>query len=209
MINRTQRLSRAHSNQCSRVITVPGMATLGLSAVKQVLIYAKKTYTIQEEEEIIKKIEESAKKFDSRGELTEKEMYNVLKIMNKVDISQDQVYAILEHLPRKRNGKIKLEEFLNLPIISEDAFKAIDRNKDGFLTRGELKLTNRNATMGDVNEIIEENDKNMDKRLCINEYRDFLEEELEEEELERSKESNNISAKDQADLDKLRDFLNN
>ena len=55
------------------------MATLGLPAVKQVLIYAKKTYTIQEEEEQVRKIEESAKKFDSRGELTEKEMYNVLR----------------------------------------------------------------------------------------------------------------------------------
>ena len=80
-------------------------------------------------------------------------MYNVLKIMNKVDISPDQVFAILEHLPKKRNGKIKVEEFLNLPIISEDAFKAIDRNRDGFLSRGELKLTNKNATMGEVNEV--------------------------------------------------------
>ena len=47
----------------------------------------------------------------------------------------------------------------------------------------------------------------MDKKLCINEYREFLEEELEEEELERSEKSGNISASDQADLDKLRDFL--
>ena len=47
----------------------------------------------------------------------------------------------------------------------------------------------------------------MDKKLCINEYRDFLEEEVEEEVLERSKDSANISASDQADLDKLRDFL--
>ena len=39
------------------------MATLGLAAVKQVLIYAKKTYTLEEEEQIIKKIEESAKKY--------------------------------------------------------------------------------------------------------------------------------------------------
>ena len=39
------------------------MATLGLAAVKQVLIHAKKTYTLEEEEQIIKKIEESAKKY--------------------------------------------------------------------------------------------------------------------------------------------------
>ena len=39
------------------------MATLGLCAVKQILIYAKKTYTPQEEIEVIKNITESANKF--------------------------------------------------------------------------------------------------------------------------------------------------
>ena len=38
-----------------------------------------------------------------------------------------KVFSILAHLPRKRNGKIRVEEFIHLPIISEDAFKAIDR----------------------------------------------------------------------------------
>ena len=38
------------------------MATLGLSAVKQILIYAKKTYTAEEEAKVVKDIEESAKK---------------------------------------------------------------------------------------------------------------------------------------------------
>ena len=35
----------------------------------------------------------SLTRFDpsGRGELTDKEMFNVLKIMNKIDISQDQV----------------------------------------------------------------------------------------------------------------------
>ena len=47
-----------------------------------------------------------------------------------------------------------MEEFINLPIISEDAFKAIDRNKDGVLTRGELKLTNKDASMGEVVEVM-------------------------------------------------------
>ena len=66
-----------------------------------------------------------------------------------------QVFAILSHLPRRRNGKIQVDEFINLPIISEDAFKAIDRNKDGFLTRGELKMSNKSASMGEVGEVRE------------------------------------------------------
>ena len=122
-------------------------------------------------------------------------MFNVLKIMNKIDISQDKValtivsrkcrlwcyfkvFAILSHLPRRRNGKIQVEEFINLPIISEDAFKAIDRNKDGFLTRGELKMSNKSASMGEVGEVIEEHDQNYDKKLNILEYRGFLEDEV-------------------------------
>ena len=63
------------------------------------------------------------------------------------------MFAILSHLPRRRNGKIQVYEFINLPIISEDAFKAIDRNKDGFLTRGELKMSNKSASMGEVGEV--------------------------------------------------------
>ena len=51
------------SNESHRASQSEEMATLGLAAVKQVLIYAKKTYTLQEEEELIKKIEESAKKY--------------------------------------------------------------------------------------------------------------------------------------------------
>ena len=83
-----------------------------------------------------------------------------------------------------------------MPIISEDAFKAIDRNKDGFLTRGELKMSNKSASMGEVGEVrhgkvnieknhhmvtlqvIEEHDQNYDKKLNILEYRGFLEEEV-------------------------------
>ena len=95
---------------------------------------------------------------------------------------------------------MRIEEFLNLPIISEETFAAIDRNKDGFLTKGEIKLTNKNASMSEVLEVSEEgidktddtfifqviNDHDLDKdgKLNMSEYRDFLEEEEEEEERE-------------------------
>ena len=43
--------------------------------------------------DLIKRIEESAKEFDpsGKGELSDKEMFNVLKIQNKVECKQDQV----------------------------------------------------------------------------------------------------------------------
>ena len=48
---------------------------------------------------------------------------------------------------------MRIAEFINLPIISEETFTAIDRNKDGFLTKGEIKLTNKNASMSEVLEV--------------------------------------------------------
>ena len=74
---------------------------------------------------------------------------------------------------------MSIEEFINLPIISEETFNAIDRlehkeilnhlwvlfrNKDGFLTKGEIKLTNKNASMSEVLEVSGEGiDKTDDK----------------------------------------------
>ena len=67
------------------------MAPLGLCAAKQILIYGKKTFTTEEEIQY-KNFKDSPNKFDSSGreELTDKELFNVLK-SNKINISQDQV----------------------------------------------------------------------------------------------------------------------
>ena len=79
--------------------------------------------------------------------MTSKEWFNVIKIQNKIDISLEQVLRkkcvsfldmnhnkimlkirrICEHLPRSKSDKIKINDFVNLPILSEEAFKAIDR----------------------------------------------------------------------------------
>ena len=69
------------------------MASLSLSAIRQILTASSKSLTPEKEEELIKRIEESAKKFDpsGKGELSDKEMFNVLKIQNKVECKQDQV----------------------------------------------------------------------------------------------------------------------
>ena len=38
-----------------------------------------------------------------------------------------QVTAICSHLPRNKQGKMKIDEFINLPILSEEAFDALDK----------------------------------------------------------------------------------
>ena len=66
-----------------------------------------------------------------RGEITDREVFNILK-MEKVDYRQDEVVSILAHLPRTKSGKIRIQEFLHLSILSEEAFKAIDRYSSPF-----------------------------------------------------------------------------
>ena len=45
-------------------------------------------------------------------------------------------------------------DFLYLDVHSESAFKAMDRNKDGFITKGELKLAKKKMTMKEVDSVI-------------------------------------------------------
>ena len=78
-----------------------------------------------------------------------------------------QVFTICSHLPRTRAGKMRIEEFINLPIISEETFNAIDRNKDGFLTKGEIKLTNKNASMSEVLEVSDQGIDTVECKLLI------------------------------------------
>ena len=57
------------------------------------------------------------------------------------------------------------------PIISEDVFLAIDKNKDGYVSRGELKLAQRNLSLMQVNAIIDELDVNGDGKLTFDEVK--------------------------------------
>jgi len=60
-----------------------------------------------------------------------------------------------------------------MPILSEEAFNALDRNKDGFITKGELKLANKEATMADVMQVIKDYDFDKDGKLNMAEYSQY------------------------------------
>ena len=45
---------------------------------------------------------------------------------------------ICAELPHTKSGKIKIEQFMKLPILSEEAFKAIDKNR--FARCSQMKI---------------------------------------------------------------------
>ena len=88
--------------------------------------------------------------------MTEKELYNVLKLQNQVDCTREEVFdlhiesvsenlvqvsKICAELPRTKSGKVKIDQFMKLPILSEEAFKAIDKNRFAhtYITKNFLK----------------------------------------------------------------------
>ncbi len=58
-----------------------------------------------------------------------------------------------------------------MPVISRDVFDAMDRNKDGFVSKGELKLAAKNMSLKELVTVIDKIDKDSDGRLSFEEVK--------------------------------------
>ena len=65
---------------------------------------------------------------------------------------------------------ISFRAILNEEKKSFCFFQAIDRNKDGYITKGELKLAKKSIGMKDIDRVIKENDLDGDGRLDMEEF---------------------------------------
>ena len=100
-----------------------------MTAVQQIIQNSrKKTASKQDETALIKKIEEACRKFDKKntGFVGDMDVVNILGLVN-VHCQHEKVYSICSHLPRNRGGKMRIHDFVNLPILSEEAFNALDK----------------------------------------------------------------------------------
>jgi len=93
-----------------------------------------------------------------------------LKLQNGVECTKEEVRNVCGPLPCSKDGKIKIRDFLYLDIHSESAFRAMDRNKDGYITKGELKLAKKKMTMKEVDQVIKEYDIDQDGKLNYEEF---------------------------------------
>jgi hypothetical protein len=48
-----------------------------------------------------------------------------------------------------------LQDFMTVPIMSQAVFDDMDKNKDGFVSKGELKLAQRGVSMKDLADILQ------------------------------------------------------
>lgn len=60
---------------------------------------------------------------------------------------------------------------MNRPIISQHVFDLMDRNKDGFVSKGELKLVQKDMTMKELGTMLRNIDMNSDGKLTYDEVK--------------------------------------
>ena len=84
---------------------------------------------------------------------------------------EDEVNWHYDQRPTWNNEDSVFQDFATQPIISEAVFYSIDRNKDGYITKGELKLASRGTSMKKLSEIIDEIDNNSDGKLTLEEVK--------------------------------------
>ena len=60
---------------------------------------------------------------------------------------------------------------MTVPIISEEVFNSMDRNKDGFVSKGELKLAQQKVSMKELASVIDSLDADHDGKLTMEELK--------------------------------------
>ena len=73
--------------------------------------------------ELIAKVESSCHRFDKieSGKLSVKDLYNVVKLQNKIECSKDDIEELAEELGKDRHGNVSIK--VNYNFIKEEYAK--------------------------------------------------------------------------------------
>ena len=63
---------------------------------------------------------------------------------------------------------------MTVPIMSQAVFDAMDKNKDGLVSKGELHLAQRGISMKELADILQELDNDGDGKLTFDEIKSVI-----------------------------------
>ena len=92
-------------------------------------------------------------------------------IQMKMDLTKDDIRKIVVDLPMDKNYKISVQDFCRTPILSDEVFKFMDRNNDGQISKGELKLARKQLTLKQIEMLIKKLDKDGNGTISLAELR--------------------------------------
>ena len=72
-------------------------------------------------------------------------------------------------MPKDKEDKITVQDFCKTPILSDEVFKSMDRNNDGQISKGELKLARKNLTLKQIEMLIKKIDTDGNGTISLEE----------------------------------------
>lgn len=150
-----------------------------------------------------KNLEDAFEAADKNGDgvLSADEYYEIFQT-HGLTIDKEWIQRTIAQNDKDGDGGISLEEFIEMNIrgklksghggagasdasshkrpstIAEKAklaFNVYDRNRDGYLTKAELRKTSKRMTDAQIDAVFEKYDKNKDGKLDFNEFKDLME----------------------------------
>ena len=82
---------------------------------------------------------------------------------------------MIADLPMDKEYRVSINDFCKTPILSDEVFKAMDRNGDGMVSKGEIKLAKKNLSMKEIEELINDIDGDGDGKLTYDEMKKVCE----------------------------------
>merc|ERR1712180_540243 len=126
--------------------------------------------------------------FDGDGFISKEELSKVMGNTGQV-ITTEELDHMYEIVDKDGNGLLDFKEFIDLmdgdclctnnDTEIEELFQLFDVNKDGFITEkeisGVLKSLGEKVRKKDIRKMIKAGDKNKDKQISFNEFKDMIE----------------------------------
>ena len=60
---------------------------------------------------------------------------NLFPSQFKVDCTKNDIRKVVADLPMDKHYKVVIKDFIRVPILSDDVFKAMDKNNDGEVSK--------------------------------------------------------------------------
>ena len=70
-----------------------------------------------------------------------------------------------------KSYRISVKDFCKTPILSDEVFKAMDKNNDGQISKGELKLARKNLTLKQIEMLISKIDADGNGTISLEELK--------------------------------------
>jgi len=109
---------------------------------------------------------EAMKRVDSNGDVLSPEEYQKILNDSNISTSKAEIVSLIESTHEKEKSHQDQK--------AEMAFRIMDRNNDGYITKQEMLNTTKKLTQKQIEAVFARNDKDGDGKLSKEEFKDMM-----------------------------------